>query len=136
MPSTQAYGEWTFDFYKGAAGNFVSVSLTSDTKTALPTTGYTFLARATDNNLQMKEYPGATVHINTGFSYYENATWYRIRITRSAVGVWGMWIRGGAFSGWTLVGTATDNTSTTSNYFVLDFDAGDKVANIVFKPLA
>jgi len=64
-------------------------------------------------------------------------TWYNIKITRSEVGIFTSYIRGGAFgNNWTLInvtgGTGTnpftDNTITASNYFVLDLDAGDKIA--------
>jgi hypothetical protein len=39
-----------------------------------------------------------------------------------------MWIKGGSYTNWTLVGTATDNTHTTSNYIVIDNDANDMIS--------
>ena len=65
-------------------------------------------------------------------------TWYRIRITRSTSGVFTVYILGGNFTNWTLVSTTggsgtnpvTDNTYTTSSYFVMDLDANDRVSGI------
>lgn len=132
-PTEAAYGTWEWNFNKGAAGNFVSLSLISDTNAALPTNGYIFLARATDNNLQLRKYPGGVVLINTANSYIANSTWYTIRITRSYAGVFLMYIRGGIgsakeYKDWTTVGTATDATYTTSNFIVVDNDSSGLVS--------
>lgn len=62
--------------------------------------------------------------------------------TRTQTGVFTVYIKGGAFGNvYTLVSTAggsgsnpaTDNTYTSSNFCVLDLDANDRIANLVFK---
>jgi len=63
--------------------------------------------------------------------YVSNAVEYRVRITRSPTGVFTGYIKGGAYTNWTLivpeVGTnpATDNSFTTADYVVWELDTGD-----------
>ena len=77
--------------------------------------------------------------MNTAASYIEINTWYRIKITRTLDGEFYFYIKGGAFgvNDWTLITAAsgsnpvTDNIYTLSEYFIPDFVAGDRIANII-----
>jgi hypothetical protein len=60
-----------------------------------------------------------------------------MKITRTKDGEFYVYVKGGTFGNdWTLIvesggsNPVTENTNTESEYFVLDFDAGDRVANI------
>jgi hypothetical protein len=46
-----------------------------------------------------------------------------------------LWIRGGAFTSWTSVGTGTDSTYTSSSFITTDIDAGDTVTDFIVFPL-
>jgi hypothetical protein len=78
----------------------------------------------------------------SNMNYIKNFIWYRVRITRTITGIFTVWIKGDIFSDWTLISTiggsgtnpATDNTHTTSRYFVLDLDTNDCVADIEILP--
>lgn len=43
-------------------------------------------------------------------------TMYRYWVSRTSTSVWSLWAKGGAFTNWTLLGTATDATQTTGNF--------------------
>ena len=49
-------------------------------------------------------------------------SWESIKITRGSTGKFELFLNGAS------VGTATDNTTTSSTYLVFDLDAGDKVS--------
>ncbi len=148
MPSTQAFGEWSFDFYKGSGVlDTFSVGILADTIGAPNATGqdgYNFLFDA-EERVALQESVNASVSnkFYSAASYLANQTWYKCRITRTVAGIFTVQVRGGALSGWFTViaeaganPTTADLTTITSSYFVIDLDAGAKIANIVFKPLA
>ena len=141
MPSTQAYGEWRFDLYKALDANATNAALLSSSRSSVVTGSQTFQFDTVEEARIQQD--AAEVTFCSPTSYVAVATWYRIKITRSATGVFTLWIKGGAYTGWTLMAPSgvytnpfTDAVNTTSAYFVLDFDAGDMIANILFKPLA
>jgi|2_EtaG_2_1085320.scaffolds.fasta_scaffold02966_4 hypothetical protein len=79
----------------------------------------------------------------TDAAYIAVATWYTVRVTRTALGVFTMYILGGAFTDWTRVDaaggganpSAADLTYTSSSYLVIDFDAdGDAIRNLKYWP--
>jgi hypothetical protein len=133
-PTECAFGTHEFWAYKGAdANNWQFMPIASD-NTAVAgaaqdgynitiTGGESLRLQRIDNGAV-----GATL-INSGAAYVANNTWYRIRLTHRYDGVFVLYIRGGAFTDWTVVGTsAADLTYTVGNYAVLDLDAGDKFA--------
>jgi len=143
IPSETAYGEWSFDWMKGADGNNLYISFINNTN-SLFTSTYSFIASNNEAVGLLKNGSSSGMGI-TANSYITNNTWYRIKITRSTAGAFTVLIKGGAFTatagydGWTLVSVTggsgsnpvTDQTYSSSNYFVLDLDALDRVANIV-----
>jgi hypothetical protein len=138
IPSKQAYGQWEFDWYKGADTNDSYVTLCSNKIS----NAYYSIRLINNERVLFYSLAGGNI-MYSAISYITNNTWYRIKITRSLVGVFTVYIKGGAFGNttWTLVSTSggvgtnpvTDNTYTTSEYFVLDLDAGDRIANIQLK---
>lgn len=143
IPSKQAYGSWEFDIYKGNNSStlihFLSSSknhLINSYRVGLGSTETIYFSKYSSGSLSDIIY--------TAGSYILSSSWYRIKITRSTSGIFTLFIKGGTFTptvgydGWTLISTTggggtnpvTDNTYTTSEYFVLDIDAGDRIANI------
>ena len=136
----QAYGEWEFDLYKGAELNTSRVHFISDRpESYIDENGYMIILNDDEAvGLQRKD-AGAVTRFASAASYIANTTWYRIRVTRTLDGEFTMWIKGGAFGNvYTLVDTTDgspanpeiDNVYIISNYFVLDLDIGDRIANI------
>ena len=151
--SKQAYGEWEFDIYKGADGNDSRVGLLCKTPTSTIIGAYMIIIGNTETLELLKE--GVSI-MKTASSYISNNTWYRIKVARlkssgtfSSIvpsmttvypaNTFAVFIKGGSFgNNYKLVSTAggsgsnpvTDSTHTTSEFFVADLDAGDKIANI------
>jgi hypothetical protein len=137
LPSNQAYGTWEFDWYKGVDTNSLKVYLTSSYINDV--NAYNIEFRSDERILLVKNGAGFSASIA---AYFQNFTWYRTRITRTQSGVFTLYIKGGAFgNNWVLVSTiggsgtnpVTDNTYTTSNFLVLDLDAGDRFTNLIMK---
>ena len=146
IANTQAYGEYYFDFYKGADANTMEVAfIASAVGIQMTYEGYLFRFFGTGESIRVTKSNIGSVSVLfvTAASYWSNNTWYQVKITRSATGVFTTYTRGGALeNAWVLVSTAggvgsnptTDNTYTNSSYFVVDLDAGDRIANVRFKP--
>ena len=144
IPSNTAYGTWEWDWYKGADTNQIILSIVSGVPFVQTATSYYFVFGGSET-LGMV-YNSNILYI-TANAYLSNNTWYRMKITRSNTGVFTTLIKGGAFTptagydGWTLLSVSggagsnpvTDTTTTTSNYFVVNLSAGDRVANIAIR---
>jgi hypothetical protein len=131
-PQESAYGTTEFSFNKASNVNDIWVYFISQTSgTYLTTGGPGYVCRITGTGIEVRRVNGVgstTTIMVAGSVVLTNPTWYTIRITRSYSGVFTMWIKGGSYTNWTLVGTATDNTHTTSNYIVIDNDANDMIS--------
>ena len=135
----QAYGTWEWDLYKGANGNYSNIMFMADTIGAFNATGQDGYLMQFDINEAFPFFRivngGFTLLANSGNSYIDNNTWYKIRFTRRYDGQFTIYIKGGAFTAWTLVvvssGTnpVTDNTIINSKYIVVDLDAGDMITD-------
>lgn len=146
IPSNQAYGEWSFDLFKGADANDIIIPLIADRIGAYQLSNGYYLTLSSSERIGLaRNTVGSAITLAfTNTSYIANNTWYRVRITRTTAGAFTVLIKGGAFTptagydGWTLVSTTggigqnptLDNTYTTSNYICLDLDAGDRFANL------
>jgi len=141
IPSTQAYGTWEFDFYKGADANRIDVAFINDRKSHATNSnnGYYFVAHSLEVLYLVENNTTANHPIfSTVTDYFDSYTFYRIKITRTKAGVFTVYIKGGSFGNdnWTTVVTDvgdnpdTDTTHTTSKYFVIKFATGDRIANI------
>ena len=141
--STQAYGEWRFDVYKGNTANLSRVFFLSDSYNIGSENGYQFQLRD-DESIRFRRMTsgGGSNGFDSYVSYISNSTWYTIRIIRESNGKFTVYIKGGIYNTWTLVDASitgtnpiTDNTHTTSNYLIIDFDNGDKISNIRFQDI-
>lgn len=139
----QAYGTWEFDLYKGGTANILGMAFIGDaTVSQYATSGYRF-GFDSGEEIAMSRRTTTSALFTTATSYISIQTWYRVKITRSGLGVFTVYIKGGTFGadyiqvsvvGGIGANPSTDNTHTTSVYFLLDIDAGDRVPNIQIYP--
>jgi hypothetical protein len=133
-PQQAAYGVFEFSFYKGADANAPDIYLTSSTGGVIGdgvVNGYCFRVSAAEVITLVRVTAGASAStIMTIAPAISNTTWYRVKVTRDFAGNWKMYLLGGTYTGWTLVGSsaAPDNTHTSSAYQTLDLDALDLVS--------
>jgi hypothetical protein len=143
IPSKAAYGTWEWDWYKDPANHPVFVEFIGVNKNIYTSnTGYQiFLGGGGFGNVDgpyLDRVTSGRFNLFSGsVSYMPHSTWYRMKITRTKDGEFYVYVKGGTFGNdWTLIvesggsNPVTDNTHTASEYFVLDFDAGDRIANI------
>ena len=138
IPSKQAYGTWEFAWYKGGDGNQTYAYFINDKN--IINDGYVYWMSNAERIGLLKITGGGVNSLSYSAGSYINInTWYKSKITRTLNGEFYHYIKGGAFGNtWTLVSVTggvgtnpvTDNTYATSEYFVLDFDAGDRIALI------
>ena len=140
FPSDQAYGEWEFDWYKGVDTNSLVVMYISPNHNLSSYTG-TYGVQIS-NDEQIRIIKNGSAIMRSAVSYIDINTWYKIKITRTLDGEFYFYIKGGSFrvNDWTLIdysilGTnpIIDTTYVSSKYFLLDLDAGDRIANIQMK---
>ena len=145
IPNNIAYGSWEFDFYKGSGADNSGFSFISDKCAIITTvTGYDLGFNGSLQYRLNKRLSGSDSNLQLVNTLISLTTYYRIRIQRTTSGVFTVLIKGGSFvptngyDGWTLVSLSggggtnptTDNTYTTSNYFVLNLGAGDRFGNL------
>ncbi len=136
--SDMAYGEWEFDIWKDLDTNQPEYSFISTDLLGGVGSGYEVLLTS-DERLRINR-SAAAVLIGSAVSYIELQRWYRLKITRTLDSEFYFYVRGGSFgdNDWTLVdvtgGNGTnpviDSIYSESQYFVLNLDVGDKIANI------
>lgn len=130
LQSNQAFGTWEFDLYKGGESNIINIRFViSDNQ-------YFFQI----NNLErIAFYKSSPLVIlgNTDNGYVSNYNWYTFKITREANSSFAFYIKGGSFgSTFQLIdftyGTnpIVDSDFNECDYFTVDIDSGDRIANI------
>jgi hypothetical protein len=145
--STQSLGTWIIDFSIDSASTFAYHFITNNTAARYSFLGYAILISGVNKRFSLSEIGGSygastTIMAQNSNSLVHN-TYYTLKITRTSLGVFTIYIKGGSFNdsyvlvsvgGAGGVGTnpVTDNTHTTSAYQVLDLDSNDKYANIQF----
>ena len=136
IPSPQAYGTWEFDFYKSSTTGETYINFINDRNIGAyrDFNGYNFIHYSNLMFLSRMQSIGKHTNLIQRNNNSLN-TWYRIKITRTKDGVFNKYVKGGSFGdNWFYLGTSTNNTHTTSNYFVLNFRSGDRIANIKISP--
>ena len=150
IPCTQAYGVWEFDISKTENG-IDRFYFMAGNNTGVPTAsvGYYIYISASENIVIVRSESAGTLTLFTTAVSYISTNAYRIKVERNfsvnqfhtgAKGSFKVFIKGGSFgatyvlvdvSGGTGTNPVTDNTYTTSAYFVTDMDAGDKFGDPV-----
>jgi hypothetical protein len=134
-----AYGTWEFWFNK-AAGSNLEVMLVANKKTTRATSGmngYLFYASTTEQiGLYTVINGSASALMLSAASYFTDSTWYQAKITRTTEGVFSLYLRAEgqpyslvSVSGGSGSNPATNTIYTTSNYYTIDNDAGDKITD-------
>lgn len=141
IKSTQAYGQWEFDWYKKDASALL-VHFISDEVTNLGAgteNGYTIWMTTTEEYTFRKVTAGGlTALFTTAASQYSADTWYRMKITRTNAGLFSLYnkLASAPDSDYALINAAvTETTHTTSVYFFVEIDANDAVRNFRFSPV-
>lgn len=140
--SAKAYGTWQFDFKKSSATSHLRFELIGTEKDSSGN-GYRFNVAGTALHLITITAGGTATIAYTAAGYIAVDTKYSIRITRSHIGVFTVYIRGGAYTNWTAISVAggggsnpvTENTHKTSRFLAIitSTAVGNKVGNIVIK---
>jgi hypothetical protein len=139
IPCNTAYGSWEWDWYIGSTGNTRLYQFAVNSNKI----GYAIIITSA-TALGIFDTASGTLNSSAN-SYITANTWYRLRLTRSASGVFTTLIKGGAFTptagqnGWTLVSVTggsgtnplTSTTYSTSQYFIVDIKVSDRFANLV-----
>jgi hypothetical protein len=145
--SEQSYGTWEGDIFKADANDLFIVFIGSKAAPWNDTgqNGYSLYFDNVEKIAIQKITNGVASNIMVSAAgYLQVSTWYRYKITRSILGEFKLYMKGGTltpsfgYEGWTLVNTtsgvgtnpATDTTFNASNYITFDIDAGDRVSNI------
>lgn len=140
IPCNQAYGSWEWDVYKGGDGNITPVYfISSAIGTYTTNAGYLAYFNADERSLlDICSAGGISTLFFSQTSYVSISTWYRYKITRNTNGQFLVYLKGGVWGkDYVLVSAVngtnpiTNNTYTSSNYFVIDLDANDRISNIV-----
>lgn len=118
-----AYGEWEFWLYYNGSADSQGFYFINSNKLAYPNTlnSYTLYLSTTYTDARILRVNGASSStLISGGTIITG--WNKIRITRDSSGVWKLWLND------TYIGTVTDNTYTTSTYFVAMMQTGNKFA--------
>jgi len=126
--SEAAYGTWEGWAYKGSDAGTMNIAFICDSPTSIAGSGYKLAFTATET-VQIARLTG-TVHLETAAAYITINTWYKWKITRTALGVTYLWLNDVLVSvtGGSGTNPYTSTAYTSSTHVVLDFDAGDKLA--------
>lgn len=141
IKSTKAYGTWVFDVYhaENSVTDILFIASDMAARDGATQSAYTLELIPSERIQLEKNTPGTSTDLTyTAPLYFAAETAYRFVITRKYNGQFSVYIKGGAFTNWTLASVAgggganpsTDNAITTSKYIVLNFAVGDKFSNL------
>ncbi len=140
LRSNQAYGTWEFDINRS---NQCIIHIISDSPNRISDNGYHFYIQPNNQIGFGKRTNGSGSNIfTTALGYVENNTDYRIKITRSLLGEFTVYIKGGSFGeNYVIISTTggsgtnpvINNIYTISNHIVAFFNAGDKLGNVLLE---
>jgi len=124
-PTADAYGTWEFWVNKVAGSTYIVHFIADD---LAGTNGYSFQISATE--VVSLVHNGVGNLFTTAAAYVLADTWYKVRITRDTVaGEFTVYIDDVLVVAATGANPVAENTVTTSTYFVLDLDTGDKLGH-------
>jgi len=144
IESNAAYGEWEFNWLHGSSDSTGSsrVQFISSTNQPYPNTDSYGIDWGAGGKIRLFRITttGNFIELATSnSSYIAQNTLYGLKITRSNIGTFTIYIKGDSFgesymlvdvSGGAGSNPVTDTTYTTSNYILTNFDAGDQVSKI------
>ena len=129
-PTSQQYGTWEFDLYKGTTNTQPYVTFISDRVDAnFQPLGYQLVVSSAETLFLRRVNAGGAISIVTGDAgVFPIGQWVSLKITRTTSGLWEL------FQDGVSVGTGTDNVYTTGPFCVLDFATTDAIRNFKFIP--
>lgn len=140
IPNNQVVGKFRFSVYKGGDNNTLKVAFIQSAIADPLVSGSAYYVGLNQLEKIVLGKNGTDLfRTNDAGGYVQNNIWYELELENLSNGQKTLKIRGGSFgSEYVLVSTTggsgtnpvTDNTYTSSNYFVLDLDPGDRIANI------
>lgn len=125
-----AYGTWEIDICKVLDAGVLYIDLVANTALSTTSSGYVLIGGSTE---KISLAPRAAGVVGANIILQADTivlnTWYKLRTTRTAAGIFYIYILGGVNRNWTLLGTGTNTTYTNSSYALISLNAGDKFAN-------
>lgn len=136
---SNAYGEWEFDLTKTSGTSTIYFNFLADrVGGGVSFIGYQFVVGGSENVTLRRAANGVVSSLfATASGYFPMSISVRIKITRTTNGEFSVYIKGSSFgndyilidvTGGSGSNPVIDNTITTCNYSVLDFDAGNDIS--------
>lgn len=129
LQSSSAYGTFEFKLYKGGAGNVMNIAFLGTDNSNYGATANYWLRFHADESIQFLR-SNATDLFLTAVSYFLINTWYTVKITRTTDGEFYVYLDDVLIVENTGNNPVTNTTYTTSSWFVLDLDSGDRISDI------
>jgi len=137
MYSKIAYGTWEWDWKQGVSSRQPTILFVNNEIADWVTSPGSYTALIVGGGNDFRFYSNTTNKFSTVVGYLDTDVWYRMKVTRTKDGEFYFYIKGGSFgSNWVQIVAAsgsnpiTDNTTTTSKYFIINLDIADCVTNI------
>ena len=128
------FEELEFNFVAPKIGNILSFSLLSDIVAARYNfNGYALIIEGNNQNVYVRRVDGDGIPTNTVTSTsnaFTNEKPYSMKVTRSEIGLFSVYLKTADEEDYSLLMTGTDNTYGSGNFFVLDADSGDKISAV------
>jgi len=137
-PTEAAYGTWEFWANKTDTGS-IYIYFINDLSVLTSSNGYYTLLTGGEAVSSGTRTAGSNVADFTSSEVISANQWNRFKVTRTPAGIFTTYLNDTSITANTGNNPFTDTTFTTSNYIVLDLDAGDKIAlsdvggNLAFK---
>jgi hypothetical protein len=128
-PTEAAFGSWQCSLIHQDTSQTLFMPIASDKagRTGATQNGYQLGINSNENVTLARITNGAvaSTFISSGNDFITPNVQYLFWIYRRYDGLFKLYILGGVYTSWTLIGSATDLTHTISNYSVQEFDSGD-----------
>lgn len=137
QPSEFAYGAWYFKAIHSTGNNVIQ--FIASQRSAYNTAGqqgYNLLLNSTGETLTLNRQNGAvSTSIDTSVGALTEGVTYEFFITRKLTdGTFDVYVRGGIYTTWNKLLNGTDNTYTSSKFFVGDLTANGTLINPIIYP--
>lgn len=116
-PQEAAYGEWRFRTNLAASGLNIQFGNNDKVYSDASFNGYLIQFVGTSVCYAWKVTGGVVSSKFASSTVFATGIWYDVKIKRSAVGVWEIWVKGGALPAWTLLPAAAGANPFTENTY-------------------
>lgn len=137
-PSAQLYGAWYLRGKKGTDAGVVHLPIAAVAEAAVASFNGYVLTLGADESVVLNRIAAGTpaAVVSSAAAAIVVGTEYEFFVThRARDGLWTVWIRGGAYTTWTSLGTPAVNTAHSSSTFLIaQMDNGGYVADFTMIP--